>query len=137
MRDALQSVATDRLIVRGEDQHFSYDKPLEVGVTGNPSADDGYLASTAVPAGVVWIITNVVAQDITTPLTAIRLASRSGAGTINFYAITRAIVAGEYVPWGGFVALETGDTIRAYFEGSLAADTCWVWLTGYVMTKET
>ena len=50
LRNALQSVATDRLRVVGEDQLFSFRGVLAVATHGNPSGANGYIESPAVPA---------------------------------------------------------------------------------------
>lgn len=136
MRDALQTVDTDRLIVRGEDQVFSFKERLADFKVGAVSGADGFYASNGPADGLVWVVTNVNAVDTTSPTTRIRLRIVRGALAWFFGDETAAFPINTPMVWGGHVYLEHDDVIFADFIGSLAGDTCMVTLTGYVMTKE-
>ena len=126
-----------RASVRGEDQLFSFQGVLAVQTHGNPSGADGYIASPAVPAGQVWVVTAVTVRDLTRALTAIRFDAYHDGGDYVFGAVSRAIAASEPVPWSGHVYLDAGDAILGYMTGCQAGDNCQIWCVGYRMTAET
>ena len=136
LRNALESRSLDRLIVRGEDQHFSIKGVLAVRSSGNPSGADGYLESPGVPAGEYWIVTTVAAMDNTTALTGIEIHNRHNAINYALREEVRAIAIGEYASWGGHTYLDVDDVIRVYYPGCLAGDTVYLQITGYRMTVE-
>jgi len=125
-----------RVRVRGEDQLFSYKDSVVDKSSGAPSGANGYRVSSDVPAGTVWVITQMCAYDLTT------------ATTIHGYRISRGGVDYDiYEPRVAFAAtqrsniscqlyLVAGDHITVFFVGALAGDTCVVILHGYSMTKE-
>ena len=137
LRNALQSVATDRLKVRGEDQLFSFRGVLAVATFSNPSGDNGYIESPAVPAGQVWVMTAVTMVNGSRALTRVTFELRHDGVNYTFGAVTRAIAADEVVPWSGHVYLDAGDTFRGYMVGCQAGDTCGIRCVGYRMTAET
>jgi len=136
LQDALQSVATDRLIVRGEDQLFSFRERLGSTRTAAISGAGGFIASNPVPAGRVWKVTNIHASDLTSPTTSHAFAIQRGAATYYFNQNTAAFAIGEGSFYNGEVWLEPTDVVRVWFTGGLGADNCIVTLTGYEMTKE-
>ena len=136
MRDALQSVGTDRLIVRGEDQLFSFHDVLSFRTTDTISGANGWAASAGVPAGEIWIVTTVWAVDLTSPVTRIQVANRHDGANAFFHEEIKAFAAGDPTHWSGMVTMEFEDTIRAYFPGGLAGDSCAIDLNGYIMTLE-
>jgi len=137
MRDALQSVATDRLIVRGEDQLFSFDKVLGERTDGLISGADGFFDSAIVPAGEIWVVTTVAARDNTTGVTVIVMAQRHNGADAVIHEGRKAFAVGEWSSWSGLTTLDVDDLIRVYFTGGLVNDHCYVDLSGYVMTLET
>ena len=136
MRDALQSVATDRLIVRGEDQLFSYKGTLHEFRAAAISGADGYVDSQPAPAGEIWVVTNIVARDRTTATTEHEHQLFHDGGEVRFGHVLAAMAADIFSYWSGWIWLDPSDTIRVYFLGGLAGDTCHVHLTGYIMTLE-
>lgn len=136
LRNVLQSVATDRLIVRGEDQFFSYKQNLGSRTSGVVSGAGGYLDSASPPAGLIWKITNVRSVDITSPTTSHVYMGRWGGVNYSFAEEVAALAAGGNAFYHGEMWLESGQVIRVYFTGSLAADNCEINLTGHVMTLE-
>ena len=137
LRNALQSVATDRLKVRGEDQLFSFRGVLAVLTHDNPSGANGYIGSPAAPAGQVWVVTAMTVLDVTRALTGVEFNLYHDGVTYAFGAVYRAIAASEPVPWSGHVYLDAGDTIRGYMTGCQAGDDCSMYCLGYRMTAET
>ncbi len=85
----------------------------------------------------IWVVTDVVAHDITSPTTEHRHYLRHDGNTFEFYNDLRAIGAAERTRWGGWKWLDEADTIRVYFIGGLAGDNCVVTVTGHIMTLET
>ena len=133
---ALQSVATDRLKVRGEDQLFSYKEALLDSTFGAVSGAGGYWQSTVVPAGEIWKVTNIRAVDDTSPTTSHLYSVRRAAADHWFEMITQAFAALGESWYHGHVWLDAGDAVRVYFVGGLVGDTCRLNLTGFRMTVE-
>jgi len=137
LQAALHSVNTDELVVRGEDQLFSFADRLLDKSSGVPSAADGYRESSAVPADTVWVVTQVSAFDGTTATTAHNYVIFVGGQTYNFYHDVTAFAIAQMSSLATQLYLKTGDVIRVYFAGALAGDTCTLIVQGYIMTKET
>lgn len=137
MRDALQSVATDRLIVRGEDQLFSFQIVMANTRSAAVSGAGGWVDSMPCAPGDIWHVTNVAAYDNTSPTTEHLVWLRHNG--VN-YVVGREVAA--FAAWDASVYhgdfwLDEDDTVRVRFAGSLAGDICTVEVTGYVMTLET
>lgn len=132
--DIKSALAT--LPVKGQDQLFSFDKPLAKRITGAISGNDGYISSGAIPGGEIWVVTNLMARDQTTGPTVHDYVHQSGAGPVPFHQDAGPFAAGEYSLWGGHLYADQGDEIRVYFTGGLVADTCRISLTGFIMTEE-
>ncbi len=135
--DALQSVATDRLIVRGEDQVFSYNQPVVKVLTAVISGADGFIASDSPPDGFVWVITNIGASDRTGVTTEHRYYMFDLVTQAQYFRSVLAFGVSEISFWGGHLYLEHDDVVRVYFIGGLVGDSCRIELVGYEMTKET
>ena len=129
--------ASGRASVRGEDQLFSFQGVLAALTSGNPSGDNGYIESPAVPAGQVWVVTAITVEDASRGLTAVIFDSRHDGVSYPFAAVYRAIAQSEFVSWSGHLYLDEGDTIWAYMTGCQAGDECWMRCLGYRMTAET
>jgi len=136
LRDVLQSVATDRLQVRGEDQLVSVRGVLQSYLLGTITGADGYIESAAVPAGRIWVVTTIASRNSSRDLTGMGFRVYDGAVTYPIYEDRRAIVNGEYASWSGHTYLEAGDTIRVQHQGAQDGDGANVTLTGHVMTVE-
>jgi len=136
IRNALQTVDTDRLIVRGEDQLHSYDEPLCDTLNGAISGADGHLDSNDPADGLVWHVTHITVHDFTTATTAVEIGVNIGGvwGTLD--GEIRAIGVGEASYFKVDIWLEHDDFVRATFTGGLVADACRVGLIGEVFTKE-
>jgi len=134
---ALQSVATDRFQVRGEDQLHSYEDTLQIYVTGELPIDDGWLATDPVPAADVWVITNIQLENATTSVNSARVVRWIGATPYYFGCLTRDIPFGEIVCWCGWQWAKDGHVITGQFVGGKTGDVCRMWITGHIMTKET
>jgi len=133
----IQTDADGRLIVRGEDQIFTYKGRLASHSRGTISGADGSYDSNSPPAGEIWMVTNAAAYDRTTATTSHLYCTPEGADLIVFRRQTEAFAVGIPSEYHGLVCLEEGDVVRVFFTGALAADDCVVQLTGYIMTLET
>ena len=101
--NALHSVNTDELVVRGEDQLFSYLGNLRDYTLAAISGAGGYIDSGVVPVGEIWVITTVVAHDATSPTTRHRGATFEPAQAVLFYTQLQAFAAGDWSdPTGRF-----------------------------------
>ena len=136
LRNALQSVATDRLKVRGEDQLFSFKGVLANTRNAVIFGANGYVDSQPVPANTIWCVTNFKAFNNTSPTTAHIYELNHDGARYGFGDEVAAFAAGDPSYWSGFLWLDPSDTIRVYFTGGLVGDTCYIVLTGYIMTLE-
>jgi hypothetical protein len=132
----LQSVATDRLKVRGEDQLFSYKGSLENTRTAVISGAGGYCDSNTVPAGEVWCVRRVSAKDNTTATTAHAIYTALGGTSTTTDDRVAALALNVWSHGDCEMYLDAGDAARVAFTGGLAGDTCRVTLHGHIMTLE-
>jgi len=137
LEKALESVATDRLQVRGEDQLFSFDVAISEKRTAAISAAGGFIATIAVPAGKIWLLTTIVVKDITSATTSHGYTVFDTVDLIEFYRETSAFGAGVGSYWGGQLYMNAGDKVYVYLSGGLVGDSCQIHYTGYQMTVET
>ena len=137
LRAALESVATDRLIVRGENQLFSMKGVLALYRSAVISGADGYIDSNSVPAGEYWIVTTIMGGDATTAPTMMRLWNRHDGVAVCIHEEIKAFAIAERTEWAGHTCLDQGDNIRIGCIGGLAGDTCFIEISGYRMTPET
>lgn len=127
---------TGRLQVRGEDQLFSFGGVLAVTRTVAISGAGGYVDSVPCDAGEIWGVTNVYANDLTSPTTRHAYDLRHNGAAYGIGEVVAAFAAGVGTYWSGWVWLDSADVIRVYFVGGLAGDSCIVRLVGYRMTLE-
>ncbi|GAI90309.1 unnamed protein product, partial [marine sediment metagenome] len=123
--------------VRGEDQLFSFDAVVAEATSGAIAAADGFWDSASPPAGSIWVITNLVATDTTSPTTRHIHRLRVGAANTTFSSEQRAFAIGDQSQWHGHIYLAPTNVVRVSFEGAAANDWCVVEITGYQMTLET
>lgn len=136
LRNALATVHTDELQVRGQDQLFSFAAPLGDRVTGNPDPATFQLSSSIVPAGQVWVVTTIVGVDYSTPLTAMYFSLLRGVTGYEVWGQVRAFGIADYGVWAGHLYLQENDHIAIAYGGALVTDTCGLFLNGHIMTKE-
>jgi len=136
LRNALHSVGTDRLIVRNEDQAFSFgDKLLDHQSNVDTDAGVNDLLSTVVPAGEVWVVTNVTAQNTVTVCSSIYLHLYD-SGEVAALLRKAAPTILEGVAWSGHVYMVPGDRILARFEDCVLHDLIYLETAGYKMSLE-
>lgn len=135
--DALQSNAADRLLVRGQDQLFSYDDEIATLVEKVLTENNNYILSDAVLPGKIWIVTTAYAVDLDTALTEITISNRPIPDTVHLLQQIRAFPPGDGLSWAGMTIIKPGGRLRAKFWGSLLGDNTELHFTGYQMTLET
>jgi len=134
---ALKVDSKGRLIVRGEDQLFSMNQVLGLSINAVISGADGYISSGTVALGRYWVVTTVVAFDVTTAVTRITMDTVHDGVRCEIHAEERAFGLVERACWSGHTYLDKDDEIRAYFQGGLAGDQVRLRITGYQMDYET
>lgn len=137
LEEALESVATDRLIVRGEDQVFSLRAVLCRLYDGIITDPLGYVSVGPVGANQYWAITTIFAFNRTTATTRIEFVLRHDNINYLIHSETKAFAAGDRCTWSGLAFLDPADTVRIYWQGYQAGDSCKCDVTGYKMTQET
>jgi hypothetical protein len=130
---SLATMPTTTVQATGADKIFAFESVVANYVTGAISGASGYISSGAVPAGKIWVITNVIARDATSAITAMLFVLTHNSVGYDFNVEWRAIAAGERVAWQGHIYLDAGDFISTWFLGALAGDTCYMYVTGYAM----
>lgn len=134
---ALESVSTDRLIVRGEDQMFTYLGSLHTYTVGTISGANGHLDSITATAGEIWKVTTTAIADVTTPTTQHRFHLRSPPTSYRIHTNTAAFAANQFSYLHSDLWLDAGDLLRCNFLAGLPGDTCVITLIGHRMTLET
>lgn len=133
---ALQSVGTDRLQVRGEDQLFTINDFVEEFLwSQNAAGNTEVVTGALVPAGLVWIVTGIRAWNMDGPCDDISLWFNLGAGnrTIKFGILP---LEDEHVEWDGLLNVPAGGNLSAYFRGIAVNDRVYLNYWGYSMTRE-
>jgi len=137
IRNALQSVATDRLKVRGEDQLFSIKDSLIARVGPAAAAvGDNTLNSIVCPAGEWWVVTHVIIFNQTSAITRMETYAAQGA---QFSMLNVALAPAQYEAnvWDGTLVLKQNGRVRGVFIGCIAGDLLYLDIHGYKMTLET
>jgi len=136
LRNALKSVATDQLQVKGKDQLFSYKAQLLVQVTAAATAATTVLTTDAVPAGEIWDVTAVAIRNLTRAIPAGGIGIKLDGNV--YYWLTSGSTAGSaiHVPFSGHMYLEAGNRVAVYITGCTVDDSLEMNVNGYKMTKE-
>ena len=133
---AVKVDTSGRVQVRGSDQLFSFHDRLHIAISATVSGANGYISSGAVPAGVVWVITQAGARDNTTATTSHYYCVYDGATLAYVYELKGTIVQWQMSSLHSQIYLKEGDSLRVYFQGSTSTDNAWLGINGYIMTKE-
>lgn len=133
---ALHSVGTDRLIVRQENQGFSFaDKLFDPKANADSDVGDIDLFSSTVPSGEVWVVTSVTAINTVTVCSMIYLYHYDDATWCGFRRQATPTIL-EGVEWAGHLYLTPGDKILAQFGACVLHDVLALDVLGYKMTLE-
>lgn len=134
--NCLRSVGTDRFMVKGEDQLFSYkDRYAERVVDLDPAGPWISLPGTPVPPGEVWFVQAMRGVDATGIPTLVELRV-GGAGVTASLTIATPTAAAESILWSGEIVMAEGDVASARFDGFTAGDGLYLDIWGLKMTKE-
>ncbi|MCK4297883.1 MAG: hypothetical protein KAX80_00035 [Planctomycetes bacterium] len=136
LRNALESVATDRLQVRGEDQLFSFKESYQEHVfEAAVAAGDHFIQGAVVPAGEVWVCTQISAHTDNDVCDSILMGYFEGG---NLYRPRQAPFPGkqESVFLSTELVMPPGAFIRCYFYNCVAGIHIHGYFLGYKMTVE-
>jgi hypothetical protein len=156
LKTTLESVHTDKLLVKaytdgsaykqarvdsnsnivlspadylGNHQLAYYDRYEELNVDLNPAAGPNTKTLTAVPAGEVWVITNLWAIDSTTAKsTLLRLHLGNNNHQIQYFTQTNTLVGNMR---GGQWILKEGDYANCIFVDNVSGDDLYFGASGY------
>jgi len=129
--------ASGGLIVRGEDQLFSFKGVLLTHEIGSCSGADGYFDHSSVPAGEIWIVTVVTGRNNSRVTTEFVFAGVHNATIAVFHVEPSDFAIDQRSIWNGEIYLGPGDNIRVYNSGSQLDDSIRIELFGHRMTLET
>jgi len=131
---ALQSINTDRLIVRGEDQLFSYRSQYRETISQvSTGAAWQTVSGSVAPPGEIWIVTSVSAINESAAST--RVDIRIPA--IDHLRTVAALAQFVSLDWQGHTYLKNGDRVQVAFLGTAAGNNLVLSSHGYKMTVET
>lgn len=134
--NALKSVDTDALQVRGRDQLFSFKASYSKrSSTNDADAGSHTLNADVVPEGEVWIVTNAFMFDRDNALTQAYIT----AWHDTFWCELKSkytVAAKEMLEWQGLVFLTQDYNIRYSFVGTIGGDDLRAFCSGYKMTLE-
>ena len=137
LRAALQSVAGDRLQVRGEDQLFTLKDDYDATVFDlNAGAGVNALSLPSSGAGIWRVITGAIAFNRTTACTRIAIQSRTPVASSTL-AVALPTVIYEPCVFNGPHVLPPTEEFHAEFAGCAAGDDIFLHAWGYDMTVET
>jgi len=136
LANALQSVATDQLLVRGQDQLFSIDEILALRKAVTATYNNYMVASDPVPAGKYWIITQVHMMNTTRTTSRHTRYIRRSSVSLEFDRQVAAFPAYTPTNWQGLIYLDAGASIWTEFTGSQTGDGLHQILFGYQMSLE-
>jgi hypothetical protein len=115
---------------------------LQFGYTGiyvsqvvntNLAAGTNNLSDTAVPAGEIHVITNILIRYVGTPPTQIAARIVSGAVIVDLFVVRSPVSAVSYDRQGWWV-LGPGDVLRLSITGATATDDALIDIAGFRMT---
>jgi len=112
---------------------FGFSNILAFRTSAVISGANGYIYSAAVPAGEIWVVTNIGVADIVTATTRNRIAIRHSGTNLAIADVVDAFGIALYATWSGHAYLGYQDLIRADFAGGLAGDVCYIDVIGYKM----
>ena len=134
LRNALQSVGTDRIQVQGEDQLLSIDDVyIEQVFDLNAAVGANTLTGSGVPAGSYRIITQMAAYNTVSATTDIYLTATHN-GTAMRVRHVQTLIVNQTADWQGMIVLDVDDVVSATLAGCVAGDDIYFDVFGYVMT---
>lgn len=135
LRNALASVATDRVVVeaKGGDKLISFESIVTERVQNlDASAGTNFLNTTAVPSGKIHVYTNIHAVNVVSSITGILISLDSGSTPRLLKSIASpAALAGADAK--GWFFVPAGWYARAQFVGCVLGDDIFLDVTGFQM----
>lgn len=98
----------------------------------NADAGQNSLDGTVVPAGEVWMVEVISAQNATTSISAIILQVTDGSAYAEM-ARNNSPASGNNVNWYGRVTMKEGDKVHIIFDGCISGDDLYLDVWGYKM----
>ena len=132
---ALQSVATDRLKVRGEGQLFALGRPWAVRATLVATAVNHSLDSGGVPAGWYRVVTTMMMRNAS-GVTTQHLLGAVHDGIDSDVVGRAAVPQNEGTSFAGQIVQDVGDVVYGAFTGCAIGNVLLFCCTGYEMPVE-
>ncbi len=122
------------MAIKGDDKIFSMEDQYTEAVSNtNLAAGTNLLNSTTVPAGKVYVITNIsIRYDGTVAGVALSVYSYKGATFANVFSIN-TVVSIQYYDRQVNIPLVAGGFIRLIVTGATAGNDAYLDVTGYIM----
>ena len=137
LRGALAAVGVDTLLVKGQDQLFSFKGQLLVAVTASAEAGANMLASNPVPSGEIWEVTQVSASNDARGSGRVLIGIRQDEAANYWFLGGSTSGAGIPLSFSGHMYLGVGNRVACYITDCIANDLIRMQINGYKMTKET
>jgi len=135
--NCLRTVGTDRFMVKGEDQLFSYKAQVYGKYTHTKSGAGNYtMLGAAVDPGEIWVVTTLMGYNWNTAIAAFYLGFRKGE--VDYWGAGTGTLAAKaaYNTYTPMILVE-GDKPAALFYGCADGDPLSLYYNGYSMTLET
>ena len=127
---------SDGLFVKGQDQLFSFKEPLAFRKYVDLAAGGDQAVNTnAVPAGVIWVVTNILVRNETKLINNIWIGYNHDGTAVGLKNVNPP-AANFGLNWSGLLTLDVNDYIRCWFYGCDLGDRVDIEVTGYIMTEE-
>ncbi len=136
LTNALKSNNADRLIVKGEDQLFSFDTIAFDNIEEPATYGYYHITSDPVPLGKIWIITNICVINNTRALPQTDYYVRDPAGTHFFYMDTVEHALQIPSVWQGTMFFHAGSQIEIALKDSQNDDVIRLIFFGSQMSLE-
>jgi len=136
LRNALRSVDTDALQVRGEDQLFSVKaRYTEAVVNDAAAAGTNTLAGAFVPANTILVVTNISVQNTSNDTTRTYIVLDTPGDDVYLRSVP-SLVKWTTLDWSGWQVLDVGSRISGVLYGCTAGDSIRLDVGGFTMTLE-
>ena len=107
-----------------------------IGQTLNTTSTGGtiFMTSGAVPAGTLWVVCSLLAEDITNAITLLQVGLLRGTTHITAVQIVSPPKYGAAICTNHLV-LFPGDKVEGIFTGTVSGDSLWLIYSGYSMVQ--
>ena len=136
LRNALASVATDQLKVKGQDQLISYKSQVLYKYEFTATTAVMFVTSGAVPAGEIWHITAVALRNVNRAAPAITIGIKEDGDTYYWISSGSTAVMSAYYTSTAHMYLDAGNRVAGHISGCTVDDKIQMTICGFRMTKE-